>query len=362
MKILFACGNLCNGGAQRVISIVSSYLAERNYDVHLLLFSRNEKEYPISEKVKIRSLGNSYEEYSAIPQMKRIQYIRSYLKEVKPDIGVGFLEGAYALQLASFGIKYKRIASARINPQYIMESKSLRSRINRRWFLKADKIVLQTESQFEMVPKSWKEKSVIIANPVSEKALNKKIESYNQKCQKLIMVGRLDQQKNYPMAFKAIELIKEKYPDIHLDIFGKGALEESLQDLIDQMKLSDCIKMRGWTQNALEEYTEHDLFLMTSDYEGMPNALMEAMAVGLPCVSTDCETGPSDLISDGKNGYLVPVKDAEKLAKRVVDIIQMPFEERVKMGNLAHLTMREKFKVEIICQQWEEMINELIRE
>lgn len=362
MKILFASGNLCNGGAQRVISIVSSYLAEKGYDVHLLLFSRNEKEYPISEKVKITSIGNNYEEYSKISLMERIRFIRKLLKKLKPDIGIGFLEGGYALQLASCGIKYKRVASARINPQYILSSKSFRGRINRMWFGGADKIVLQTKSQFKMVPETWKERSCIIANPVSELALNNKCELYEKNCRRFIMVGRLEQQKNYPMAFKAIEIVKEKYPDVHLDVFGKGALESSLQQMIDQKGLADQITMRGWTQNALEEYTKHDLFLMTSDYEGMPNALMEAMAVGLPCVSTDCETGPSDLINDGENGYLVPVNDAEKFAQRIIDIIEMPLDGRIKMADLAHITMRDYFNVDVICKQWETMLNDLIKE
>ena len=209
MKILFISGNMCNGGAQRVIANVSNSLAEKGYDVRLLLFSRNEKEYPISPKVKITALGENFEEYSKISSFSRMKLIRKYLKESKPDVAVGFLEGGYALYLSSFGMKLKKVSSARINPQHIMTAKGLRAEINRRWFYHSDAVVLQTLSQKDYVPDKLKRKSVVIANPVPEYVLNGKCEVYQEKCRNLIMVGRLDEQKNYPMAFRAIQIVKE---------------------------------------------------------------------------------------------------------------------------------------------------------
>ena len=360
MKILFLSGNLCDGGAQRVISVVASELAEKGHDVNLLLFSRNEKEYPLSEKVKIFSLADNFNDYQKISGLKRIIRVRRLLKQLKPEVAVGFLEGGYALYLSSFGLKLKKVSSARINPKHIIEQKGLRAFINKRWFKKSDAIVLQTESQIEFSPKSWIKKSVVIANPVSELALNNEKQSHADNCRSLVMVGRLDSQKNYSMAIEAIRILKEEYPNIHLDIFGKGGYEQTIKQEIAEKNVGDNVSLKGWTQNAVKELCEHDLYLMTSDFEGMPNALMEAMAVGLPCISTDCETGPSDLIDNGVNGLLVPVGDAVALTEAIKLVIEMSKEKRIEMGKLAKEKMQENFNNKAIASKWEELLNKLI--
>ena len=361
MKILFVSGNLCDGGAQRVISVVSSELAEKGHDVNLLLYSRNEKEYPLSEKVKVLSLANNFADYQKISGLKRIKLIRKVLKEVKPEVAVGFLEGGYGLYLSSFGLKMKKVSSARINPKYIIEKKGLKAFINKIWFKKSHAIVLQTESQREFAPKSWQKKSVVIANPVSEIALSNEKQSHNDNCKNIIMVGRLDDQKNYSMAIEAIRILRDEYPDIHLDVFGKGWYEETIKKEIEEKDLEDYITLKGWTQNAAQELKEHDLYLMTSDFEGMPNALMEAMVVGLPVISTDCPTGPSDLIDNGVNGYLVPIGDAKVLAERIKEVIEMPKEKRIEMAKLARQKMQENFNNKAITAKWEELFKSLIK-
>ncbi|MBQ8319648.1 MAG: glycosyltransferase family 4 protein [Clostridia bacterium] len=361
MKILFISGNLCDGGAQRVIAVIASELAEKGHDVSLLLFSRNEKEYPISEKVKITALGKNFEEYSKISEFSRIKKIRKYLKETKPNVAVGFLEGGYALYLSSFGLKFKKVASARINPKSILAGKGIRAKINRAWFNHADSIVLQTESQKALSPKSWLNRCTVIANPVSETALAKGKEEYVESCRSFLMIGRLAQQKNYEMALQAIQKVKETYPDIHLDIFGKGGLEETLKEQIKELGLTDNVALCGWTQDSIGEYRKHDGYLLTSDYEGMPNALMEAMAVGLPCISTNCDTGPSDLIEDGKSGFLIPVGDVDALAESILKVIKMSSEQRESIGQAARKRMQENFNNKVIAERWEELFKNLCK-
>lgn len=359
MKIVFVSGNLSNGGAQRVISIIASRLAERGCEVSLLLFCRSEKEYPISDKIKVRSFCKSYEEYSQMPKMARITCLKKFIKEIKPDVAVGFTEGGYALYLASFGMNFKKIASARIDPKLIMEDQGLRAMINRHWFYRADAVVLQTEGQLGRVPMKLRKKSLVIPNPISEAALQDSCTSDYEKCRRIVMVGRLDEQKNYPMAFQAIDIVRKKFSDVHLDIFGKGELEEELLQLIERMDLSANVSLRGWTQDVLTEYRNHDLYLLTSDYEGMPNALMEAMAAGIPCISTDCATGPSDLITDGENGYLVSMGDAETLAEKIICIIEMSAEERKRIGEKAFSTLRDRYNIDVIVKKWEELFEKL---
>ena len=362
MRILFVSGNLCDGGAQRVISVVASGLAEQGHDVSLLLFARNEKEYPISEKVRITAIRENFAEYSQMSGFARTAFIRKYLKELKPQAAVGFLEGGYGLFLASLGMKFAKVASARIDPAVLLQEKGSRALINKMWFSAADAVVLQTNRQkLHAKDTGWKNQTVI-ANPVSDAALEVAPHNYDRACRRIVMAGRLAAQKNYPMVFAAMEKVLKKYPDAVLDIFGKGGQEAQLQEMIAQKHLQNNVTLCGWTQNTLSEYAQSDIYVLSSNYEGMPNALMEAMAMGLPCVSTDCDTGPEDLITDGENGYLVPVDDADALAERLVRIMDMTPEQRKTIGEKARKTMTEEFNNGVITRQWEALLCKLTGE
>ena len=360
MKILFVSGNLSDGGAQRVISVVASGLAEKGHDVNLLLFSRNEKEYPINEKVKITAIGRNFAEYSKLSGYARTMFIRKYLKELKPQVAVGFLEGGYGLFMASIGMRFPKVASARIDPAILLRKKGSRAILDRIWFRAADAVVLQTNRQKQHAKDTGWKNQTVIANPVSDNALATEPHFYDRPCRRIVMAGRLEKQKNYPMAFAAMERIREQYPDATLDVFGKGSQEAELQNMIAEKGLQNNIFLRGWTQNTVKEYEQSDIYVMCSDFEGMPNALMEAMAAGLPCVSTDCDTGPEDLITDGESGYLVPVGDAEALTARVLRIMDMPLQERKMMGEKAKQVMAAEFDKGTITGQWEALLHRLV--
>ncbi len=359
MKILFVSGNLTDGGAQRVIAVVSSKLADLGHDVELFLFARNKKEYPISEKVKVTSIADNFSEYKKISSIKRMFILRRFLKKERPDVAIGFLEGGYALYLASFGLKIKKIASMRIDPKKYWQIKGFRTKIKKFWFSSADSIVVQTTSQIENMPKKMRRKCVVIANPISDKALDAVTIEKTDTCRKFVMAGRIEKQKNYEMAISALKMLIDKYPDISLDIYGKGSQAEDINSLIMENGLSDNIKLCGWTDDTVNTYINYDAYLLTSNYEGMPNALMEAMAVGLPSISTDCPTGPSELITDGNNGFLVPLGDAEALAQRMEMLMNMPKSERALIGSSAKNTMKEKFNSDVISKAWLKLFEDL---
>lgn len=359
MKILFAVPNLWDGGAQRVISVIASELAERGHDVSILLFHRHEKEYAIHPKVNLISLRNSYKEYNQMAPIARLAFIRRYLKEFQPDVAVGFLAGGYAVYLASIGMQFPKIASARVDPKLLLEGKGISAAVNRFWFKHADAVVLQTNRQKEHAKNTkWKHK-VVIANPISDAALCCPLHDYDRPCRRIVMVGRLALQKNYAMMLRAMQRIHEQYPDMILDIYGTGQLENDLLQQIREKNLEQCVTLRGWTSNSLGEYSKSDIYVMTSDYEGMPNALMEALAMGLPCISTDCDTGPEDLITDGENGFLIDVNDDVALASRILEIAAMLPEQRAAIGQRAHETLASKFNCHAITGQWENLFREL---
>lgn len=362
MKILFVTGTLTHGGAQRVISVVSGKLAELGHDVSLIIYKKFENEYHTHERVKRFYLAENEEVYEKISGFRRVIMLRRLLRKIKPDVAVGFLEGGYGMFISSIGMCFKKIASARVNPKYIFEESGSRGFLNKLWFRRADAVVLQTQSQTKFLTKSCGWKNInIIPNPVSEAALRSPAHDYGRNVSRLVMAGRLNEQKDYPTAIDAMKTVHEKFPDIKLDIYGEGDIRPMLEKKIQDMGLENTVSLKGWTKDVVSEYEKSDLYIMSSAYEGMPNSLMEAMACGMVCISTDCETGPSDLIENGKNGFLIPAGDAASLARRIVDIAQMTKEQRKKLGTEAKKTIEESYSGTYVGKRWETLVKSLLR-
>ena len=133
----------------------------------------------------------------------------------------------------------------------------------------------------------------------------------------------------------AVKLVAMEYADVSLEIYGAGEQEAELVSYIKTQDLENNVRLMGRSNELYRIYKNADLYLMSSDFEGMPNALAEAMAVGLPCISTDCKTGPRDLVDDGENGYLIPCGDAKAMAERIVRIFSMSVEEQRTIGQNA---------------------------
>jgi glycosyltransferase involved in cell wall biosynthesis len=149
--------------------------------------------------------------------------------------------------------------------------------------------------------------------------------------------GRLSEQKNHKMMIDAVKIVANKYNDVCLRIYGVGELEGQLRSYINELSLENNVKLMGRSYELYNVYKNADLYVMSSNYEGMPNALAEAMAIGLPCISTDCRTGPRDLNDDETNGFLVPCNDANALAEKIKAIFEMSSQEQKRMGEAARV-------------------------
>lgn len=361
MKILFVSGNLCNGGAQRVIAVISSGLANMGHDVSLVLYARNENEYKVSENIKIYSIANSYSDYCKISKFKRILKLRELVKNVNPDVAVGFLEGGYGLYLASIGLGFPKIASARIDPRLIIRNNSFRGHIDNFWFNHADAVVLQSESQLNGITNiNWKRKTVI-ENPINDSVFLYPEHDYDRECANIVMAGRLTEQKNYMMVLQAMKEVHRKWPKVKLNIFGKGDKKKELDEFIVNNGMKEYIFLRGWTNDTLQEFQNGDIFILSSNFEGMPNSLMEAMALGLPCIATDCPTGPSDLIDNGINGFLIPVGDVSALQNKISYLLGENANVRKIIGCSAKQKIFNSYNVEKICKKWENLFANIIK-
>ncbi len=360
MKILFISADLCDGGAQRVMSVLSKEMAQRGHDTHMLVFYKTSHDYRIDPHVKLEIMCEDYGLYKRWTGLRRAIYIRRYLKRIRPDIAIGFLQAGYALYLASFGMHFLKVASLRNSPEKLKRQRGLKAVLERRWFLAADTVVLQTLEQKNYADRKGWHNTVVIPNPVSENI--KRNPEYNcaKQCKRIVMAGRLHGQKNYPMALKAFQIVRKRYKDITLSIYGVGTLKDDLQSMICSMGLADCVKLCGWSDNLVAEYRKYDLYLLTSDYEGMPNSLMEAMGAGLPCIATDCPTGPADLIEHGKSGFLVPMNDEGKLSETIIYVMEMDRERRKQIGDCASQFILREFNRSRIARMWEVHLEKML--
>ena len=335
-RVVFAISSLHGGGAERVVSVWASALAERGYNVSVLVYSRLKDEYPVSDKVKIYPIASSATECNDISIFERLKRFRKALKELKPNVVISFLPIVQIyVALASLGLRIPRVETIRINP---WRAEILKSGYSKLWlwcFESGKALILQSEDQKDFFKKAVQKKAVVIPNPINHKYIDNGKPSYNSKSHNIVAAGRLTEQKNYTMMIDAIKIVAQEYNDILLEIYGSGNLEDDLRRYITKQELQNNVKLMGRSNELYNVYKNADMYLMSSDYEGMPNALAEAMACGLPCISTDCKTGPRDLIDDGESGFLVECGDVTGLARKIKSVFSMSDDELMIIGQRA---------------------------
>ena len=321
MKILFYIGNLRKGGAERVVATLSNKLVEKN-EVIIITTTDEKIEYSLNKSIKLFNLKNF--DGNKNPLVKNIIYLKrlkDYIKDIDPDIILGFLpEPSYRLLLLKPFIKTPVIISDRNDPK--VEYASLKSRtIMKTLYKKADGFVFQTEEARSYFSKKIQDKSVVIANPVDDRFLKTKY--IGEKSTEFINVGRLNEQKNQMLLMESFKDVIKKYPNYKLLIYGEGSLKNELSMYIKDNKLNNNVKLCGNVDDIENILKDKKGFILSSKYEGMPNALMEAMAVGMPCISTDCPCGgPRELIKNNINGLLVKSNDKNELVSAMYKIIE----------------------------------------
>ena len=352
MKILFFIGALSEGGAERVISILANNLV-RDFDVEILKYYNSDNFYNIDKKVKITSVE---ENTNSKNKILNIKWVREYFKN-NADLIISFLAvfNMYAL-VANIGNNIPVIVADRNDPRYIPKNRILRF-IRDRLYRKANAVVLQTKSNKEYFDNLIQKKSYVIYNPINMNSFVGK--AFNTNKEKIIVsVGRLEVQKNQIMLIDAFNEIRKKYDDYKLIIYGEGPYRKQLEDKINELNLSSYVLLPGNKKNIFDEISKAELFVLSSNYEGMPNALIEAMCLGLPCISTKV-SGATDLIQDGVNGLLVDVGDTNDLTNKITKLIEDK-EYAYKLANKA-TEINNILDSDVICDKWLEMINNVVK-
>lgn len=353
MKILFYINTLGKGGAERVVSNLANYFS-CFHDVTVLNSFKVGDEYILDKKICHLYLDDNSCESKIRRNFMRVKKIRQLLKKNCFDVAISFMaEPNFRLVLASIGIKKTRtIISVRNDPS--KEYPGLMGKLVCKIILPfADGCVFQTKDAQKWFPKKLQKKSRIILNAVEDKFFTESICKNERR--DIVSCGRLTNQKNHRLLIEAFSKISKNCED-NLIIYGDGVLLDELKDLVDENNLVSRVFFAGTTDDVPSAIKNAKIFVLSSDYEGLPNVLMEAMTLGVPCISTDCPCGgPRSIIDDEKNGILVKVNDVEALAKSMESLLKN-FSLATFLGNNAREKALQQFNKNVIYEQWRRFI------
>lgn len=343
-KILFFICTLDDGGAQRVVSMLSSKMVERGFDVEVLKYYKSENIYPISEKVKITTVE---EETNTTNKLTNMLWMRKYFRN-NADVIVSFLATYNMLAIcANRGNNIPIVVADRNDPHCVPNNIVIR-KIRDYLYRFADGVVVQTTRNKSYFSGDIQRKCEVIMNPfvMGEKigiALDAEKEDV------IVSVGRLERQKNQEMLINAFNDLKDKYPTYKLVIYGEGPYRNVLEELIQRNNIKDRVFLPGSSKEILEKTKSSKLFILPSDYEGMSNALAEAMCIGLPVISTKV-SGTSDLIINNKNGLSININNKEELVNAIEKMLSDD-KFRNKCANNA-VEISRKLDINIISNKW----------
>lgn len=342
-KVTFLISSLAGGGAEGVCVNVANGLAEQGWDINLVVLHTKNSAYHdrVSEKVNFVCLNVNHARHAFFP-------LRNYIKQHKPERILVFnyeLTVLMVLLRMVFGYKYKLIAR-NINTMSAKREQAKQANFWRknivtplidRFYFKADHVVNQCkamEADLLSVYPQLQGKTSVIYNPVA-----KHVEDYAnshdltqiKKENYFLCVGRLEKQKAFHFAIQAFAEVVKTHPEMRLKIVGKGSLEQELKQLAKELNVQNHVDFEGFQKDMIPYYTKARATLLTSLFEGFPNVLVESITLGTPVVAFDCPSGPSEIIEEGVNGYLVEYLNMPSLAAVMSSFIGEIFElDKVK--------------------------------
>lgn len=389
-KIIFFIDSLSGGGAERVVSVLAGEFVKRGYDVDLLMLYKRPLSYMLSEKVGVywvedmpittvygKAVSALFEKWDYlrwriyIPILRRLGFhnypkcnetsfyfyakcalpYKEYLKTGKECTAFGFLiRSNIAMLQAAKGTGTKTVFCERNNPVRPDMPRNI-IRIRDRIYSRCTAAVFQTEEERAYYTR-LKCDTAVIPNPIKE---NLPERYTGLRKHEIVNFCRLNKQKNIPLLIDAFELLQREYPDYKLRIYGRGEEKENLIAYVKAKGLANSVIFEDFATDIHERIVDAAMFVFTSDYEGLSNSMLEAMAIGLPCVCTDCAGGGARMmIQDHVNGILVPAGDVQAVYEGMKEIIEKP--ELADSLSKSASSVREKLSVSNIADQWEKMV------
>lgn len=354
-EVIIATGTLGGGGAERVFLNIANEMSARGISVRILVTgSRPAQSYPLDNSIIVDKISST-KKNKVVKIIDKFYQFRKYLKEHEGSTVISFFPdvSAYCV-FSSIGIHNKNIVSERNDPNTIPRKKYMK-KIRNVAFRFADWCVFQTEDAKNYFPEVVRNKGIVINNPISSEKLPQPNDAASR--EKIILaVGRIVPQKNFLMLIKAWELIEKRYPEYALHIYGDktyrdGVFADEIQKYIDDHGLGARVFLMGFSSDIYTIMNKAMIYVSSSDFEGMSNTMLEAMAMGVPTIATDCPIGGArTVIRDGENGILTPVGDEKKMSTAIERMICNP-KDRAMLSNMAQ-KVRVDMSVQKVCDEW----------
>lgn len=355
MRIMFVIPSMNNGGAERVVTNLSNYFCKKNV-VRIVTLVSGRPYYELDKKIEFCSQPlqinrkNIFTTFSCYSKyfLKAKKFIKKNIEEFRPDCVISFLvEADYLTYLAMKNNKnIVKVFSERADP---IRRKRIRQVLAKRAYKICDLFVCQSQkikNYYSYIPEN---KKVVIPNPLDVSVLPEPV--LKEGNHNIVSVGRLSNQKNYKLLIKSFILSIDELPeDCNLIIYGDGPLKSELQKYIDDNEMSHKIKLAGTSKDVLGEIKDAALFVLPSDFEGFPNVLLEAMAVGLPVISTDFYTGVANELIKKENGLVVPLNDERRMSDAIIEI--MNNKNKRESMRKKNIIVHDKYNIEMIGNLW----------
>ncbi len=357
-KLIIATGTLGGGGAERAFLNIANEMIKRDVEVHVLVTgSRPAVAYEMDDRIIVDTIASG-KKAKIFKIFDKFFQFRSYFKKHKGSTVISFFPDVSAYcTIASLGILVKNVVSERNDPNTIPRKRYMKM-IRNLAFRLADVCVFQTEDAKAYFPKKVQKKGVVISNPIAvEKLPVSKPLSEREKI--VILVGRIVPQKNFKMMLDAWAVLKDEFPSYEVHIYGDktyrdGIFTAELEQIIEEKSL-DGVKLMGFSTEVYAKMNEATVYVSTSDFEGMSNTMLEAMAIGTPTIATDCPIGGArTIIRHRENGILIPVGDVNALVTELRALLQD--EEAWKHLSAGGVQLREGLNVQAICTRWYEQL------
>ena len=397
-KVVMVMPHMVGGGAERVAAQIMNKLNERGYDTRFILTSAKKNEVvrsDLNEKTELILLTEEMKEETAWQKIahlparvystifgklnekqgkyvpasigkatiewqyhREITWLRNYLQQ-NPDMTViVFLQPSIPMVLlAAQGLPNKVIISERADPNRLMKKRYGKPFIEK-YYTRADVAVFQTEDAKSVYPEAVSKKGTVIFNPLKD---NLPQPYHGERNKNITTFCRISNQKNLPLLIEAFSKVHSKHPDYTLRIIGDAPNEEGSEVLqaidqqFDKLNLKESVKLEPFMKNVHEAVIKDALYVNSSDYEGISNAMLEAMAIGMPVVCTDCPIGGAKAtITDGENGLLVTIQNAKALANAMDRVIEEDGLADKLSQNASKL--RESLSLEAITDLWEKLL------
>ena len=356
MHIAIVTSNLSAGGAERVIAQLLGEWSENDVKCSLILLNQQEIFYSIPKKVDLYEIGKLHNKHY-IDKIKKYSAVRKLVKKIKPDIVLTMPEeiGIYVIG-SLIGTKYPTVVSERNNP-WVMPDKKPTRILRKILYPSADGFIFQTKQAASFFSKRIQKKGIVLPNPLD---LSRIPERYTGEREKTIVgAGRLEKQKNFYLLIDAFTDFYQLHNDYKLIIYGDGSLRESLEEYAKSKLPESAYSLPGKVSNLAEKLNCASAFVLSSDYEGLPNVLIEALAMGVPSVSVDCAPGgAAELIEDGVNGYLVPIGDKAALCEKISYLIDHP--DTSEEFSKKSVEIKSKLDAKKVCRAWYDFLNSVI--